>query len=162
MHSQPSGIFSPWVKFLCCSDIISTTHLPFVAGHEWGRQVWDWGWGLVSGGGAECSSVWVQQGKVNGHTGWGSTNRRKSDSVKLTSFTLSSVEQVVDGGSESFGLFFTGEIQTNLTGLKRERHRRLKTPSSLNKKYSTERLKSIKTAHFESQWAYLWTLTYDI
>lgn len=41
--------------------------------------------------------------------------------VKLTSFALSSVEQVVDGGSESFGLFFTGKVQTDLTGLRGRR-----------------------------------------
>lgn len=38
--------------------------------------------------------------------------------MTLTGFALSSVEQVVDGGSESFGLFFTGEVQTDLTGLR--------------------------------------------
>lgn len=30
-------------------------------------------------------------------------------------FPLSSVEQVIDGSSESFGLFFTSKVQTNLT-----------------------------------------------
>lgn len=30
-------------------------------------------------------------------------------------FPLSSVEQVINGGSESFGFFFAGEVQTNLT-----------------------------------------------
>lgn len=35
--------------------------------------------------------------------------------TSLLSFTLSSVEQVVDGGSESFGFFFAGEVQADLT-----------------------------------------------
>lgn len=30
-------------------------------------------------------------------------------------FPLPSVEQVIDGSSESFGLFFTSKVQTNLT-----------------------------------------------
>lgn len=35
--------------------------------------------------------------------------------TSLLGFALSSVEQVIDGGSESFGLFFTGKVQTDLT-----------------------------------------------
>lgn len=44
----------------------------------------------------------------------------KTEAVRRTGFALSSVEQVVDGGSESFGLFFAGEVQTHLTGLRVE------------------------------------------
>lgn len=45
------------------------------------------------------------------------------ETVKLTGFALPSVEQVIDGSSESFGLFFAGKIQTNLTGLRGRRRR---------------------------------------
>lgn len=37
--------------------------------------------------------------------------------TSLLGFALSPVEQVVDGGSESFGLFFAGEVQADLTGI---------------------------------------------
>lgn len=37
--------------------------------------------------------------------------------TSLLSFALSSVEQVVNCRSESFGLLFTGEVQTDLTGI---------------------------------------------
>lgn len=42
--------------------------------------------------------------------------------MKRTGLALSSVEQVVDGGSESFGLLFAGEVQADLTGLRGRRH----------------------------------------
>lgn len=38
---------------------------------------------------------------------------------KHTRFALSSVEQVVDGGSEPLGFLLAGEVQANLTGLRR-------------------------------------------
>lgn len=37
--------------------------------------------------------------------------------TSLLCFALSSVEQVVDCGSESFGLFFARKVQTDLTGV---------------------------------------------
>lgn len=37
--------------------------------------------------------------------------------TSLLGFALPSVEQVVDGGSESFGLFLAGKVQTNLTSI---------------------------------------------
>lgn len=45
----------------------------------------------------------------------------KTTTDKLTSFALPSVQQVVDGGSESFGLFLAGKVQTNLTVLNRRK-----------------------------------------
>lgn len=41
--------------------------------------------------------------------------------TSLLGFALPSVQQVVDGRSESFGLFFTGEVQTDLTVISYER-----------------------------------------
>lgn len=64
---------------------------------SWYLVVWDWGLGV-----AEC---------VKGY--W----QLRSN---LTSFALSPVQQVIDGGSESFCLFLTGEVQTYLTGLQRK------------------------------------------
>lgn len=77
-------------------------------GHEWGREVWD----------SDClqmsSSVWDEKR-------WNEAEEAKNEkhiTAKLTSFALPSVEQVIDGNSEPFSLFFTSKVETDLTGLK--------------------------------------------
>lgn len=42
-------------------------------------------------------------------------------SVTLACFALSSADQFIDGGSEAFGLLLAGEVETDLTGLKKKK-----------------------------------------